>query len=244
MAAVLAHVTTFTIAGLDPRQVTVEVDLRAGLPNFTIVGLGDRAVREARERVHAAILNSGFEFPARRLTVNLAPAYLRKAGPGFDLAIAVGVLAASGQIPAAALERLAVFGELSLGGELRPSRGALAVAEGDRARRARQRSSSRASGPPRPRSSSGLDGRRRADPRRGRRRPARRRPPAAARAGDDRAPGRPDRSPTSPTSAATPTSIGALDDRRRRRSQHAAVRAARRGQDDARPAPAVDPARR
>ena len=124
----LAHVTTFTIAGLDPRRVTVEVDVRAGLPNFTIVGLGDRAVREARERVHAAILNSGFEFPARRLTVNLAPAHLRKAGPGFDLAIAAGVLAASGQIPARALERLAVFGELSLSGELRPGRGVLAVA--------------------------------------------------------------------------------------------------------------------
>jgi magnesium chelatase family protein len=128
--AVLAHVTTFTIAGLDPRRVTVEVDLRAGLPNFTIVGLGDRAVREARERVHAAILNSGFEFPQRRVTVNLAPAHLRKAGPGFDLAIAVGVLAASGQVPAQALERLAVFGELSLGGDLRAARGVLAVAEG------------------------------------------------------------------------------------------------------------------
>ena len=130
MAAVLAHVTTFTIAGLDPRRVIVEVDLRAGLPTFTIVGLGDRAVREARERVHAAILNSGFEFPARRVTVNLAPAYLRKAGPGFDLAIAAGVLAASGQLPAEALERFAVFGELSLSGELRASRGVLAVAEG------------------------------------------------------------------------------------------------------------------
>jgi magnesium chelatase family protein len=130
VAAVLAHVTTFTITGLDPSRVTVEVDLRAGLPTFTIVGLGDRAVREARERVHAAILNSGFQFPAKRVTVNLAPAYLRKAGPGFDLAIAAGVLAASGQLPAAALERLAVFGELSLGGELRPCRGVLAVAEG------------------------------------------------------------------------------------------------------------------
>jgi magnesium chelatase family protein len=130
LAVVLAHVTTFTITGLDPRRVTVEVDVRAGLPNFTIVGLGDRSVREARERVHAAILNSGFEFPARRVTVNLAPAYLRKAGPGFDLAIAAGVLAASGQLPADALERLAVFGELSLGGDLRPCRGVLAVAEG------------------------------------------------------------------------------------------------------------------
>ncbi len=130
LAAVLSRVTTFAIAGLDPRRVTVEVDIRAGLPVFTIVGLGDRAVREARERVHAAILNSGFEFPARRVTVNLAPASLRKAGPGFDLAIAAAVLAASGQLPAEALERFAVFGELSLGGELRPSRGVLAVAEG------------------------------------------------------------------------------------------------------------------
>jgi len=127
---VLAHVTTFTITGIEPRRVTVEVDVRAGLPNFTIVGLGDRSVREARERVHAAILNSGFEFPARRVTVNLAPAYLRKAGPGFDLAIAAGVLAASGQLPVDALERFAVFGELALGGELRPCRGVLAVAEG------------------------------------------------------------------------------------------------------------------
>jgi magnesium chelatase family protein len=128
--SVLAHVTTFTITGIEPRRVTVEVDVRAGLPNFTIVGLGDRSVREARERVHAAILNSGFEFPARRVTVNLAPAYLRKAGPGFDLAIAAGVLAASGQLPADALERFAVFGELALGGELRPCRGVLAVADG------------------------------------------------------------------------------------------------------------------
>jgi magnesium chelatase family protein len=128
--AVLAHVTTFTITGIDPRRVTVEVDVRAGLPNFTIVGLGDRSVREARERVHAAILNSGFEFPAKRVTVNLAPAHLRKAGPGFDLAIAAGVLAASGQVPVDALHRIAVFGELSLGGDLRPTRGALAVAEG------------------------------------------------------------------------------------------------------------------
>jgi magnesium chelatase family protein len=126
----LARVATFAIDGLDPCQVTVEVDLRAGLPSFTIVGLADRAVREARERVRAAILNSGFEFPGRRLTVNLAPASLRKAGPHFDLAIACGILAASGQVPADALERLAVFGELSLGGELRPCRGALSVAEG------------------------------------------------------------------------------------------------------------------
>ena len=130
----LARVTTFTIDGLEPRRVTVEIDVRAGLPNFTIVGLADRAVREARERVRAAILNSGFEFPLKRVTVNLAPASMRKAGPGFDLAIACAILAVGGHIPPDALERYAVFGELGLGGEMRPCRGALAVAEGRRAR--------------------------------------------------------------------------------------------------------------
>jgi magnesium chelatase family protein len=128
----LARLTTFAVDGLSSRRVTVEVDLRLGLPAFTIVGLGDAAVRESRERVHAAVLNSGFEFPGRRITVNLAPAHLRKVGPGFDLATACGLLAASGQVPADALEAWAVFGELSLGGELRPCRGALAVAEGAR----------------------------------------------------------------------------------------------------------------
>jgi magnesium chelatase family protein len=126
----LARVSTFTIDGLEPRHVTVEIDVRAGLPNFTIVGLADRAVREARDRVHAAILNSGFEFPQRRVTVNMAPASLRKSGPGFDLAIACAILAVGGHVPADALERYAVFGELGLGGEIRPCRGALAVAEG------------------------------------------------------------------------------------------------------------------
>jgi magnesium chelatase family protein len=126
----LARVTTFAIDGIESRRVTVEVDLRPGLPAFSVVGLGDKAVREARERVRAAIQNSGFEFPQRRITANLAPAYLRKNGPGFDLAIACGVLAASQQLPADALERWAVFGELSLGGELRPCGGTLAVAEG------------------------------------------------------------------------------------------------------------------
>jgi magnesium chelatase family protein len=132
VGAVIAHVSTFTLSGLEPRRVTVEIDLRAGLPTFTIVGLGDQAVREARERVRAAIHNSGFAFPDKRVTVNLAPAYLRKSGPGFDLAIACGVLAASGQIPPDRLERFAVFGELALGGAIRPGRGVLAVAEGVR----------------------------------------------------------------------------------------------------------------
>ena len=133
----LAHVTTFALHGVHSRRVTVEVDLHAGLPTFTVVGLGDRAVREARERVRSAIQNSGFAFPAQRITVNLAPAHMRKEGPGFDLAIACGILAAAGEIPARRLDGMAVFGELALGGELRPCRGTLAVAEGAAAERTR-----------------------------------------------------------------------------------------------------------
>jgi magnesium chelatase family protein len=129
---VLARIATFAIDGIDPRHVSVEVDIRPGLPTFTIVGLGDAAVRESRDRVRSAILNSGFEFPQTRITANLAPAFLRKVGPGFDAALAIAVLAASGQVPAGGLSAYAVFGELSLGGELRDSPGALAVAEGAR----------------------------------------------------------------------------------------------------------------
>ncbi len=128
----LARVTTFAIDGVDPRRVWVEVDIRPGLPAFTIVGLGDAAVRESRDRVRSAILNSDFKFPDRRITANLAPAFLRKMGPGFDAALALAVLAASRQIPRDAVASYAVFGELSLGGELRDSPGALAVAEGTR----------------------------------------------------------------------------------------------------------------
>ena len=95
----LASVATFAIEGVESREVTVEVDVRRGLSNFALVGLPDRAVREARDRVRAALLNSGLDFPQQRITVNLAPAHIRKAGPGFDLAIAVGVLAASEQVP-------------------------------------------------------------------------------------------------------------------------------------------------
>ena len=126
----LARLATFAIDGVRPRQVWVEVDIRAGLPTFTIVGLGDTAVREARDRVRPAILNSGFAFPQQRITANLAPAFLRKVGPGFDAALALGIMAASEQVPAAALRTYAVFGELSLTGELLDSPGALAVAEG------------------------------------------------------------------------------------------------------------------
>jgi magnesium chelatase family protein len=128
----LAHVTTFAIDGIGSRRITVEVDLRRGLPAFTIVGRGDAAVRESRERVQTALINAGFAFPQRRITVNLAPAHLRKVGPGFDLATACGVLVASEQLPATALDGWAVFGELSLSGDLRHCRGVLTVAEGTR----------------------------------------------------------------------------------------------------------------
>jgi magnesium chelatase family protein len=128
----LARARTFTIEGLQTRAVAVEVDVRRGLPAFTVVGLADAAVREARERVRAAILNSGYEFPQRRITANLAPADIPKVGPGLDLALACAVLAASGQLPSDRLESHALFGELSLDGELRPCHGTLAVAQAAR----------------------------------------------------------------------------------------------------------------
>jgi magnesium chelatase family protein len=126
----LASVATFAIVGIDSSEVTVEVDLRRGLPGFTIVGLPDRAVRESRERVRAALLNSGLDFPFQRLTANLAPADVRKAGPSFDLALAVAILAATEQVPPGAVRDFAVCGELSLSGALRPFNGAVAVAAG------------------------------------------------------------------------------------------------------------------
>jgi magnesium chelatase family protein len=129
---VLARAHTFTIEGLQTRHVSVEVDVRRGLPAFAIVGLADAAVREARERVQAAILNSGLEFPARRITANLAPGDVPKAGAGLDLALACAVLAASGQLPRERLDTHALLGELGLGGELRACRGALAVAQATR----------------------------------------------------------------------------------------------------------------
>jgi magnesium chelatase family protein len=125
----LARARTFTIEDLQTRPVAVEVDIRNGLPGFAIVGLADAAVREARERVQAAILNCGFEFPARRITANLAPGDVPKAGPGLDLALACAILAASEQLPKQRLESHALFGELSLNGEVKPTNGTLAIAQ-------------------------------------------------------------------------------------------------------------------
>ena len=128
----LASVATFALDGIDSREIAVEVDLRRGLPTFQIVGLPDAAVRESRERVRAALLNSELEFPMQRLTANLAPAHVRKAGPSFDLTLAVALLAASGQVPTHELPVYAMCGELSLSGSIRPVRGTLAVALGAR----------------------------------------------------------------------------------------------------------------
>ena len=226
VAAMLARVTTFAIDGLDPRQVTVEVDVRAGLPSFTIVGLADRAVREARERVRAAILNSGFEFPGKRLTVNLAPGLAAQGGaalrPGDRLRHPRGRRAGPGRAPrpaggvrrAVARRRAAaVPGRARRGGGCRAP-GRRAAARPGRPRRARRRSSRRSTSSARrrcarsPRSCAG-------------RAPARRRPtttPGAEPAGapdldlaDVRGHG---------------DVLARPDDRRRRRPQPAAERAA------------------
>lgn len=124
----LSLVHSRALLGLDARPVQVEVHLANGLPSFTLVGLADTEVKEARERVRSAIANAGLEFPSnKRITVNLAPADLPKDSGRFDLPIALGILAASGQIDATQLDGWAFAGELSLGGELRPVRGALAM---------------------------------------------------------------------------------------------------------------------
>jgi magnesium chelatase family protein len=124
----LATVLSRAQNGLDAEAVTVEVHLAPGLPGLSIVGLPEAAVREAKDRVKAAISNSGYRFPTRRITCNLAPADLPKEGGRFDLAIALGILVASDQIPQRALAGLEVLGELSLSGEIRPIRGALPAA--------------------------------------------------------------------------------------------------------------------
>lgn len=123
----LAVLKSRALSGMDAPEVTVEVHLANGLPSFTIVGLPETEVKESKDRVRAALQNARFDFPAQRITVNLAPADLPKESGRFDLAIALGILAASGQIPDTELDRYEFAGELSLSGELRPVRGALAM---------------------------------------------------------------------------------------------------------------------
>ncbi|OOS07843.1 magnesium chelatase family protein [Moraxella cuniculi DSM 21768] len=123
-----AKVYTRSVVGLHAPQVLVEVHLSQGLPALTIVGLPEASVRESKDRVRSALINSGFEFPNRRLTINLAPADLPKDGSRLDLPIAMGILAASGQIDESVLAAYEFVGELALNGELRPVTGALSVA--------------------------------------------------------------------------------------------------------------------
>ncbi|MGH2591452.1 MAG: magnesium chelatase domain-containing protein, partial [Actinomycetota bacterium] len=120
---------TFTLLGVAAHEVRVEVDVHSGLAAFSLVGLPDAAVRESRERVRAAVVNSDFEFPLHRITASLAPADLRKEGPGFDLAIAGALLAASEQLADEVLTRYRLAGELGLDGSIRPVAGVLAMAE-------------------------------------------------------------------------------------------------------------------
>lgn len=125
----IAQILTGTVHGIDGQPVIVEVDLSAGLPGLTIVGLPDAAITEAKERVRAAIKNSGFDFPLKKVVINLAPADIRKEGSGFDLPMAVGILIASGTLQATeALANTCFAGEVSLAGELRPIQGALPLA--------------------------------------------------------------------------------------------------------------------
>ncbi len=121
----LATATTRALVGIDAVKVTVETHLSAGLPGFAIVGLPEAAVKESKERVRSAILNSGLEFPACRITVNLAPADIPKTGGRYDLAIAVTILTATGQIPADKLSQLEILGELALNGDIREITGAI-----------------------------------------------------------------------------------------------------------------------
>ena len=124
---------SLALVGIDALPVEVEVDVGDGLPAFSIVGLPDAAVQEARERVRVAVSNSGYKFPNKKVIVNLAPASLRKEGPAFDLSIALAILAAAGVVPVERLESVAVVGELSLDGGLRGVRGALSISESVRA---------------------------------------------------------------------------------------------------------------
>src|SRR5215467_10316345 len=124
----LASLRSATLFGVDSCPVHVEVDVSFGMPCFTMVGLPDASVRESRDRVRSAIRNSGYEFPPHRITVNLAPADVRKAGASFDLPIALGILAASGVVERRHIPELVLLGELSLDGSINATRGVLPIA--------------------------------------------------------------------------------------------------------------------
>jgi len=124
----IAHVHSAAPWGADALAVVVEVDIQGGLPSFTVVGLPDSVVKESRERVRSAVVNSGLDFPPRRITVNLAPAHIRKEGGAFDLPVAVAILAALGAVPRGRAESHLFVGELGLDGLIRPVRGVISAA--------------------------------------------------------------------------------------------------------------------
>ncbi len=124
----LAAIRSAAVLGIDAYDVTVEVDVAYGLPNWFIVGLPANSVKESRERVAAALINAGFAVPSRRITINLAPADTQKTGTAFDLPIALGVLAGSGVLEPEAVERCLFVGELGVDASIRPVRGALSIA--------------------------------------------------------------------------------------------------------------------
>jgi len=124
----LAKVLSSALIGIDAILVDVEVDLAPGLPAFATVGLPDGAVKESKDRVRAALKNSGYDFPARRITANLAPADIKKEGAAYDLPISIGILAATGVVKPTLLQQYSLLGELSLDGGLKAIRGALSMA--------------------------------------------------------------------------------------------------------------------
>ncbi|MFA5089031.1 MAG: magnesium chelatase domain-containing protein, partial [Candidatus Omnitrophota bacterium] len=124
----LSKVFSYGISGLEAYPLTIEVDVSNGLPSTVIVGLPDNAVKESKERVRSAIRNSGYKFASQRITVNLSPADVKKEGPSFDLAIALGILTATDQIDATHLKKYVILGELSLDGRIQPISGALSIA--------------------------------------------------------------------------------------------------------------------
>src|SRR5436190_23449820 len=124
----LACLRSAAVFGIEASPVTIEVDVSFGLPGFTMVGLPDPSVRESRDRIRSAIRNSGYEFPSHRITVNLAPADVRKAGSSFDLPIALGILAASGVVERRHISDFVLLGELSLDGSIHATRGVLPIA--------------------------------------------------------------------------------------------------------------------
>ena len=124
----LATIESATVIGVDACRVHVEIDVSSGFPTFQLVGLPDTSIKESRDRVRAAMRNSGYDFPVSRITINLAPGDVRKAGPAFDLPIAVGMLAATGVVKRTDFAGIVHVGELSLDGSIQPARGVLPIA--------------------------------------------------------------------------------------------------------------------